>query len=38
MGRYTEFGFTVVVFAEWWFGPDGRLEAVKVVKFVADAP
>jgi hypothetical protein len=38
LGRYSSFGFTVVVFAEWTFGPDGRLVAVEVHKWVADAP
>jgi hypothetical protein len=27
-----------VVFAEWWFGPDGRLETVKVYKPAVDMP
>lgn len=37
VGEYREFGFTVYVFAEWWFGADDRLEAVEVHKWVADA-
>jgi hypothetical protein len=38
LGRYSSFGFTIVVFAEWTFGPDGRLRTVEVRKWVADAP
>ena len=38
VGEYQSFGFTVLVFAEWVFGPDGRLQTVAVHKWVADAP
>jgi hypothetical protein len=38
LGRYSSLGFSVVVFAEWTFGLDGRLGVVEVYKWVADAP
>jgi hypothetical protein len=38
VGEYESFGFTVMVFAQWRFGPDGRLETVAVRKWIADAP
>lgn len=38
LGEYSSFGFIVMVFAEWTFGPDGRLESVGVYKWIANAP
>jgi hypothetical protein len=38
LGEYWSIGFTVVVFAEWDFGPDDQLKSVETNKWVADAP
>jgi hypothetical protein len=38
LGKYDTYGFIVVVFAEWVFDTDGRLETVEVNKWVANAP
>jgi hypothetical protein len=37
LGRYETYGMLIDVFAEWWFGPDGRLESVVVHKWCGNA-
>lgn len=36
LGSYWSFGFTVCVYADWFFGPDGRLQRVEVWRMVVD--